>query len=328
MENPYKEQIQKENTYTLVYHVHVDSFSYQKEYISGAIDELKKRNYDFSRMTQNLYIEYVVKDFPTGWRKTLRKMFEELSANGWTNDVPLNYKYSWGEFVIKGFRAEANSKCLDIYRKYKEIFHLTCNNCSSIKKVEHFNDEYLCQKCIISNLQKNRITKINAVGFRYYETSLKKLMNVNWQEIKKIEIEGGEGEYWLNLSKIKDEDIFIDGYVFDPTQYLPFNSYNTLNFFKVLKKIPSQYLSSEQNEVRNRILNLQKCLVCTRRSVLDDKCIICRSNNSSILFPSNSQLKRFKTIDGIIKNKKERFRYYLSYFTEVRYRYKTDSSFK
>ena len=328
MESPYKEQIQKENTETLVYQVHVASFSYQNEYIAASINELKKRNYDFSRLTQNLYIEYVIRDFPIGWRKTLRKMFDDLLENGWNNDIPLKYKYTWGEFMFNGFRTEANSKCLDIYKKYKEIFHLTCNDCGSIKKVEHFGDEYLCEKCIVSSLKKKRVTKINTIGFTYYESSLRKVMNVIWSEIKKIEIQGGEGEYWLNLSKINDEEIYIDGYVYNPTQYLPFNSSNTLNFFKLLRKIPTNYLSSEQIELRNRILNLQKCLVCTRKSVLDNKCIICRNSNLSILNPTDSQLKRFKTIDGIIRNKKESFRYYLNAFTEVRYRYKSDSSFK
>ncbi|MCI3936600.1 hypothetical protein MQX03_05285 [Chryseobacterium aahli] len=328
MESPYKEQIQKENTDTLVYQVHVASFSYQNEYIAASIDELKERNYDFSRLTQNLYIEYVIRDFPIGWRKTLRKMFDDLLENGWNNDVPLKYKYTWGEFMVNGFRTEANNKCVDIYKKYKEIFHLTCNDCGSVKKVEHSGDEYLCKKCIVSSLQKKRVTKINTVGFKYYESSLRKFMTVNWSEIKKIEIQGGEGEYWLNLSKINDEEIFIDGYVYNPTQYLPFNSSSTVNFFKLLKKIPFQYLSSEQIDLRKRILNLQKCLVCARKSVLDDKCIICRSSNSRILHPSNSQLKRYKTIDEIIRNEKERFRYRLNSVAETRYRYKTDSSFK
>lgn len=312
----------------LIYIFFMDKNRYNKDYILQVKDELIKRNFNFDNLNQELYIRLVAKDFFSGWEKQTEKMFAELIANGWTFQQPLDYKESWGRLLFRGFQTEVSSKFHQILEKYIQIFESTCGICGSRKKVENPDDQYFCRKCYLKHLKKFRINNIDKKGFSYFN---KKKQYVFWSQINNIEWQtDGYDTFSITLNKISPEQEITKDY--NETDYIFFSS-EFFNFFKLLRKIPAQFLTEIQNKEIGELCNsLKKCAVCNRKSVLstviNKKCIVCKTLTEKLENPTERYLKKLENQQGIVTHEKKRFRQNLEDNTLFRYKYKTDMSFK
>ncbi|WP_160138647.1 hypothetical protein [Chryseobacterium sp. c4a] len=298
--------------------------SYSEEYIQSIKEELENRNYNFGNFNEYSYIQYFIKDLYPGWEKEGKRMFAELSSNGWTYLQPIQYKYSWGVFTMKGFRAGGNEKLCTIIDKYLDIYESTCSQCGSRKRVESSLQEPFCKKCKVKKLKNKRIRNINQLGFTYYD---KKIHRISWSEIKQVYFEINDSySYHIELKRLTKEE--EQEKEFDNLDYIFFSD-GSLNFFKLLTKIPRILLSDGQyNEINTVCNHFEKCIVCHRKSVFNNQCIICRNRISSIESPTPRNLERFNSKAGILKYEQKLFKQTLEYWAEERYRYETESFFK
>lgn len=308
----------------LAYLFFMTPHSYSEEYIQSIKEELESRNYNFDNFNEYSYIQYFIKDIFPGWKKEAKKMFTELSSNGWTYLQPIQYKYSWGVFTMKGFRAGGNEKLCTIIDKYLDIYESTCSQCGSRKRVESSMQEPFCKKCKLKKLKEKRIRNINQLGFTYYD---KKIHRISWSEIKQVYFEINDYvSYHIDLNRLTKEE--EQGREFNDLDNINFSD-ESLNFFKLLTKIPRVLLTNDQyNEINTVCNNFEKCIVCYRKSVFNDQCIICRNRISSIESPTPRNLKRFNSKGEILKYEQKHFKQALDYWTEHRYRYETESFFK
>lgn len=308
----------------LAYLFFMASHSYYEEYIQSIKEELEKRNYNFGNLNEYLYIQYFIKDLYPGWEKQGRKMFAELCANGWTYLQPIQYKYSWGAFTMKGFRAGGNEKLCTIIDKYLDIYESTCSCCGSRKNVGKSLEEPFCRKCELKKLKKERIRNINQFGFTYYD---KKFHHIVWSEIKQLNFEMNDPHSCsIEMNRLTKEEELERG--FNALDYISFSN-ESVNFFKLLTKIPRTLLTKDQyNEIHAVCDHFEKCIVCYRKSVFNDQCFICKNRISSIESPTSRNLERFNSKDRILKYEQKHFKQTLEYWTEHRYKYETESFFK
>lgn len=133
---------------TLLYQFFMEKERYAEFYILGIKQELERRKYDFDQMNDELYIKFVVQDFPEGWRAEVYNLFDELKAHGWTREIPIHYYESWGAFNIDGFSEPAGKELTDIMATYIRVFKNTCAECGFQFGVEQCFDTHLCQSCM------------------------------------------------------------------------------------------------------------------------------------------------------------------------------------
>lgn len=316
--------LKNDTTQRLAYILFMDQHHYSKEHIQLIREELEHRNYNFNNQSEYLYIQYFTEDLYPGWRKEAKKMFSELSSNGWTYLQQIRYKYSWGSFTMRGFRVDVDEKLHSILDKYLEIFEITCSHCGSQKNVGRSLDEPLCKKCTLNKLKKKRIRNINTFGFTYYH---KKFHHILWSEIKKVDLTIDYQNYsHITLSRLTEKEELEKGYHELNSVFFSDRSYN---FFKLLIKIPKELLTDVQYKEIHALCNhLKKCIICHRKSVFDDHCFICRSTISFVEYPTPKNLERFQSKAGILKYKQKDFKRTLEYWSEYRYRYETDTFFK
>lgn len=316
--------LKNDPTEMLAYLFFMAPHSYSKEYIESIKEELESRNYNFGNFNEYSYIQYFIKDLYSGWEKEGKKMFAELSANGWTYLQPIKYKYSWGSFTMTGFRTEGNEKLHSILDQYLRIFETTCSRCGSQKGAGRSLEEPLCKKCTIKNLKRDRIRNISQLGFTYYD---KKRHQILWSEIKQINFEINDAySYRIELNRLTKEEELEQEY--NSLNYMFFSDRN-VNFFKLLTKIPRSLLTEDQyNKIRSVCDHFEKCIVCYRKSVFNNQCFICHNRISSIESPTPRNLERFKSRGGILKYQQKQFKRTLEDLYEYRYPYKTDSFFK
>ncbi|QIY89331.1 hypothetical protein [Chryseobacterium gallinarum] len=316
--------LKKETTERLAYLFFMDQHYYSKEYLQAVREELQDRNYNFNNLNEHLYIRYFMEDLYVGWRKEAKRMFAELSANGWTYQQPIYYKYSWGSFTMKGFHTDAHELLHSILNKYLNIYGETCSSCGSKKQVSGSLEEPLCRKCELKILKKRRIKNINKFGFTYYRN---KFQHVLWTEIKRIEfVVTDDHSFGITLSKLTEKEELEKEY--DEHDTISFHS-DSCNFFKLVTKIPKELLTEHQyREIHNICNHFEKCMVCHRKSVFDDQCLICRNKISFIESPSSKSLERFKTKAGILAHRQKDFKRILKVLPAYKYSYETDSFFK
>ncbi|GAA5084771.1 hypothetical protein GCM10023210_04920 [Chryseobacterium ginsengisoli] len=322
--NPFRDY----QTDFLAYLFFMDKTHYNEDSYSQMKIELTDRNFNFENFNQELYIRLVVKDLFSGWEKQVRKMFSELMINGWNFKQPLDYKYSWGRLTFRGFHTEVSPKTEQILEKYIIIFESTCGNCGSRKSVESYGDYYFCKKCYLKHLKKFRISNIDRNGFSYFD---KKKNHVFWSEINNIEWKtDGYDSFHIILKKLSpEEEITKD----DNEKDYIFFSNESFNFFKLLRKIPATLLTETQYKDINELCNsLKKCIICNRKSILstviNKKCLVCKTLTEKLEDPTERNLNRFKSKQGIIDYEKKHFRQTLRNITFFKYQYKTDMSFK
>jgi len=322
--NPFRDY----QTDFLAYVFFMDETHYSEDSYSQIKMELADRNFNFNNFNQELYIRLVVKDVFSGWEKQVRKMFSELIAGGWTFKQSLDYKYSWGRLIFRGFHTEVDPKFHQILEKYITIFESTCGVCGSRRNVESFGDYYFCKKCYLKYLKKFRISNIDNKGFSYFD---KKKHLIFWSDINNIEWETNDYDtFRITLNRLSSEEQIIKEY--NKTDHIFFSS-EYFNFFKLLRKIPVQLLTEIQKEEISELCNsLEKCIICKRISILstviNKKCLVCGTLTEKLENPTERYLKRFEGQQGIIDSKKKNFRQSLKNITLLRYRYKTDMSFK
>lgn len=337
MENHYTQEIQQTNTDVLVYIFFLCKDSYSEEYIELIKNELTKRGYDFISFDENQYIKFVTKDFHKGWEKELLKMFQELKDNGWNMNLLLDYKYSWGQFQLKGFRTNANEQLLKIIDKYKLIFESTCCECGSKNSVLYFENEYLCDNCTLNILKKREITDINEFGFEYYngqiyENEKGRIDKIYWEDIKQIKIEKNYDVVNIEMTKLSKNEEEINENIsseFIRDNYISFSSDFHINFFELLRYLPKNILDKKQkDEVENLLINIKKCTICDKTSILIDKCLVCSNLTSSLTNPSKLAIKLHGTIENIITYEKQEFIKNKEENTVLNYIYYNDKSFK
>lgn len=316
--------LKNDTTEMLAYIYFMAPHSYSEEYIQSIKEELENRNYNFGNFNEYSYIQYFIKDLYPGWEKEGKRMFAELSASGWTYLQPIKYKYSWGSFTMTGFRTEANEKLHPILDRYLKIYETTCSRCGSRKGVGRSLEEPLCKKCTIKDLKRFRIRNISQSGFTYYD---KKRHHILWSEIKQVNFEINDAySYRIELNRLTKEEELVQEY--NSLNYIFFAD-KSVNFFKLLTKIPRALLTEDQyNEINTVCNHFEKCIVCHRKSVFNDQCIICKKRISSIESPTPRNLERFKSQEGYLKYQQKQFKRTLEYWTEERYRYETESFFK
>ncbi|UMQ43530.1 hypothetical protein MKS83_07465 [Chryseobacterium sp. Y16C] len=312
----------------LAYLLFMDKTHYNEDSYSQMKMELRDRNFNFDNFNQNSYIRLVVKDLFSGWERETRKMFAELIVNGWTFQQPLDYKESWGRMTFRGFHTEVSPKLEQILEKYILIFESTCGNCGSRRNVKGYGDSYYCKKCYLKYLKKFRISNIDKNGFSYFD---KKRHHVFWSEINNVEWKTDSYDsFHIILNKLSPEEQITKDY--NGRDYISFSN-EFFNFFKLLQKLPASLLTKFQHEEIHELCNsLKKCLICGRKSVLstvaNKKCLVCNTLTEKLENPTERLLKRFETQQGIINYNKKNFRQDLENSAILKYRYKTDMSFK
>ncbi len=318
--NPFRDY----STDYLAYLFLMDKAHYSHDSYTQIKTELASRDFNFKNLNQEMYIRLVIKDFFEGWEKQVRKMFAELIANGWTFEQSLDYKYSWGRLTFRGFHTEVDPKFHQILEKYIKIFESTCGICGSTKKVENPDDQYFCKKCYLKSLKKQRITNIDKNGFSYFD---KKKHHVVWAEIKNIVWETNDYEsFFIKLKKNSSKHEIAENY--DEQDDIWFSN-RDFNFFQLLKKIPLKLLSESQFENIKKTLNsFEQCLVCGRKSLINDRCQICGNSKSTFEHLTVNSLRRFGSRKGMIDHKKRSFYRTLEDNTLIRYQFYTDVSFK
>ncbi|WP_294304262.1 hypothetical protein [uncultured Chryseobacterium sp.] len=302
-------------------------------YSPDAYDQMKmeliKRNFNFDNLNQEFYIRLVIKNLFPGWEKQVRKMFTALIAQRWTFQQPLDYKESWGRLIFRGFHTDVPPKFEQILNQYIKIFESTCGHCGSRKNVESHDDDYWCKKCHLKRLKKMRISKIDRNGFSYFSRTKKH--RVLWTEIDNIEWKtDGYDNFAITLNRFSPEDELAKDYDEEDSILL---SNESFNFFKLLRNLPAHLLSESQADEINSLCNsLEECIICRRKSVLskmiNKKCLVCGTLTEKLENPTETNLKRFGSRQGIIGHEKKMFRRSLQNNAIFRYRYETDSSFK
>lgn len=291
--------------------------------------ELTERHFNFDNLNQKSYIRLVIKDLFPGWEKQVRKMFAALIAHGWTFHQPLDYKESWGRLIFRGFHTDVPPKYEEILNQYIKIFESTCGHCGSRRNVESHGDEYLCNKCLLKRLKRMRISKIDRNGFSYFSRTKKH--RILWTEIDNIEWKtDGYNSFVITLNKFSpEEELKKDDH--DEDSILLSNE--SFNFFRFLRNLPAHLISESQaNEINGLCDSLEECSICRRKSVLskiiNKECLVCGTLTEKLENPTETNLKRFGSRQGMIGHKKKRFRWSIQNIAIIRYRYKTDSSFK
>lgn len=316
--------LKNDTTERLVYLFFMDQHSYSKEYIQSVREELQSRNYNFNNLSEYSYIQYFTRDLYPGWRKEAKKMFAELSSNGWTYLQPIDYKYSWNSFTMRGFHTNTSERLHAILEKYLGIYRNICSVCGSKKRVVSSLENPLCRKCELKRLKKGRIKNINRLGFTYYD---EKFHHILWSEIKRIQLTiDCHNSSSISMSKLTEQEEFEKEYDWNDTLFF---SDGSCNFFKLLTKIPRELLTEDQyKEIHDVCDHFEKCIICHRKSVFDGQCLICRNRISFIESPTPKNLERFKTKAGILAYKQKEFKRTLEMQPAYKYPYKTDTFFK
>jgi hypothetical protein len=291
--------------------------------------ELAERNFNFDNLNQKSYIRLVIKDLFPGWEKQVGKMFAALIAHGWTFQQPLDYKESWGRLIFRGFHTDVPPKYEEILNQYIKIFESTCGHCGSRRNVESHGDEYLCNKCLLKRLKRMRISKIDRNGFSYFSRTKKH--RILWTEIDNIQWKTDSYDsFVITLNRFSQEEELAKN---DHQEDSVLLSNESFNFFRFLRNLPAHLLSKSQtDEINSLCESLEKCIICRRKSVLgkmiNKKCLVCGTLTEKLENPTETNLKRFGSRQGMTGHKKKRFRWSIQNIAIIRYRYKTDSSFK
>lgn len=308
---------------------------YSAENLINVTNELKRRGIDSEKFDDSTYIDCVVSEFPIGWKNTLKEMFQELKENGWNSGNKLNYNFSFGSITIEDLENNDNQILREIIEKYK--LHNTCCNCSSEKNIESFEDEFLCQACILDIIIKREITEISDDGFKFYNfptysNETGKYDVIKWKDIKQISITININNHInIELNKLSQEEEnniaenLMQSIIIN---HVSFSSNFNINFFELLKKIPKNKLTKEQSiDIDNILNNITQCIICKKNAMLYDNCLLCGENLLVLKNPSKSALKRFGTNEIRIQHEKQNFLEWKDKNFFLKYRYENDKSY-
>lgn len=312
---------------------------YSAENLINVTNELKRRGIDSEKFDDSTYIDCVVSEFPIGWENTLKEMFQELKENGWNSENKLNYNFSFSSITIEGLENNDNQISKKIIDKYKHKLHNTCCNCSSEKNIEPFEDEFLCQGCILDIIIKREITEISDDGFKFYNfptysNETGKYDVIKWKDIKQISITinpniNNHINIELNKQSQEEENNIAENLMQSIIiKHFSFSSNFNINFFELLKKIPKYKLTKEQSiDIDNILNNKTQCIICEKNTMLYDNCLLCGANLQVLKNPSKSTLERFGTNEIRIQHKKKEFLEWKDKNFFLRYRYENDKSY-
>lgn len=313
---------------------------YSEQNLKNVEFELNSRGTETKKFNDFTYIDCVVSDFPSGWNTTLKEMFLNLRDNGWNRENKLNYNFSFDSITIEGLINKTNTILNEIVEQYIKRLHNTCCNCSSQKKVEFFEDEYLCQNCILEIINKRKITEISETGFKFYNfptysNETGKYDFLKWDDIKQIEImiiPNRKDDICIELNKLtkKEEDKINENFMQNAiVNHFSFSSNFNINFFELLKKIPQKKISEQQSrEIESILNNFKKCIICEKEAVLNDNCLLCNTSLLMLKNPSNLALKRYGNNEHRILNIRKEFLEMKKEDFYLRYIYENDKSFK
>lgn len=312
---------------------------YSAENLINVKDELKRRGIDFEKFDDFTYIDCVVSEFPIGWKNKLKEMFQELKENGWNRENKLNYNFSFGSITIGGLENNDNKILSEIIEKYKQKLHKTCCRCSLEKNVEPFEDEYLCQNCIQEIIVKREITEISDDGFKFYNfptysNEIGKYNFIKWTDIKQITISvnphiSNHIDVELNKLSQEEENNITENLMQNAimNDFL-FSSKFNINFFELLKQIPKNKLTEEQIiDIDNILNNKTQCIICEKKAMLYDNCLLCGANLRVLENPSKSALEIYGNNDTRIQHKKKEFLKWKDRNFFLKYRYENDKSY-
>lgn len=296
---------------------------YTDDYISLAKNILVERKIEIDYNDINFYVDTFANSNEIGWQKEIKNMFSELIANGWNLKIPVKSKEKYGNFICD--IETKNIKLQSIVDKYTKIINRLCSNCGSNENVFNDQTEYwienICEKCWINKIENRyTVSDISENGFKYFlliSNNKFEPKYFEWSQVKSIVLTipdyGTDHELEINFS----------------TENLYLNNRTDINFFKLLKFIPKEKISSiNYDYIQNLFLNLKSCTICGKIAVHNGTCLVCKNSLNKILSNSrNVSWKRFNNIERIIKNEQESFQDIIKYSIVSRYRFQNDISF-
>ncbi|MBD3907345.1 hypothetical protein NAL32_21735 [Chryseobacterium sp. Ch-15] len=309
---------------------------YAAEHISEVREELMRRGIDVLKFDDNTYIECVIWDFPSGWNEVLKEMFSELKSAGWKSDNKLKYNFSFGSITIEGLKDDSKVHLNEIVQRYIKKLHQTCTRCSSQDHVEHFEDEYLCQSCMIETFTKRTVDDFTDIGFKYYTPPIYSneegfFQSIRWNEIKQVRLSQEYDNLELELCKLTEDEESKNNDIsssFLRDNYINFNSDSTINFFELLRLLAINFPSeSVKEQIDNVLSGLKFCKICDRRAIIINQCKICKNLHSSIENPDKRFIEKFGSAEKFIEYRRNNFLEFKDEYFPVRFIYDNDRSF-
>lgn len=293
----------------------VYQYRHSEEYNQQLFEELQNRNINIKDFDDDIgYINSFIRSFPDGWSLEIKNMFDELVSLRWNKSMHIEAKEKWGHFTFSG--GNLSEEFYELIEQHATLINESCSRCGSKDYVQENGAgwiEILCRKCQQDDLMKLAILDISEKGFTYCNVRSSNTEFL-WKDIASIELDFSEDEQSINIEMNRTVEIFCDVEFKD----LHFHLFHNLNFFKLLKNIPEDLLSSSNLEKRNTFFNdLKKCHFCDKKTLYLGTCLLCRESLDRILASRYGRyMQYYNNIPQLIENERKDVLYLLERINE------------